>query len=417
MLENKRIEHRNKSMKIYYVIFSLISISFFLAHCQDSNKMEDKHMDSVSEHHIESSEDPIDRVKAIQKCASCHQEEYKNWLLGPHANAYKTLNNYIKLVDSSNLFHISYKNFVTRRSSSTFCLNCHASKNLYESVFKGVEYESDENHFTNEFYPALINTNAISRSTNNLNLTTGIDCFTCHKSGEKIITKESYTKNSTKANNNNCELIASKFFSSNINCKPCHSHEVGTMKALVTKGYIKNEINCTSCHMERDEKGKPTHYFYWKHDAPEKRRPEKLNLFSDLYAKIKYTNKGQILFFHWGNNYIPHDFSVSGEAMVTVEVKNKKGELLMDFNENINRKEKEQIIKEYKDKQDIFFKMGKMGNPFNLSDKPIEREFPINKELQGGTIIITGFYKQLYWMDDIFFKEVYRKEILMAQFH
>ncbi len=394
-------------MKIYYVIFSLIAISFFLVQCQDTKKAEENYSDV---HSIEAPQDPIDRIKEIEKCASCHQEEYKNWLIGPHANAYKNIVKYVHYVDSSDSYSNNYKKHVSSEFS-TVCISCHTGQNLYETMFKGLDTEMNERHFNNTFYPNMSNARPSIRKGNFSNLNTSVDCLTCHKSGDNVVTNASYTKKDQEMNNNNCKPIGSKYFSTNLNCLPCHEPTVTSMKELVATGKIKNEINCNSCHMEYNQKGKATHYYFWKHDVSGKKRPEKLNLFSDLNAEIRTVNGKQQLFFHWGNNYIPHYFTCSAEVVAIIDLKDKNGKSLIKFSAVANNKER--VIKIYNAEYAEYLKEGKTGNPLNMNDSPIERTIPIETTIKEGKIIIQGMYKEQYWSNDKELKEVYRKEILI----
>lgn len=391
---------------MYFVVFCLISISFLLVQCQDSNKVENGSYDYQNGQNIDSSEEQVDRVKAIQKCATCHQEEYKNWLMGPHANTYKSLVEHLDYIDTSENFSDEYKKLVSS-TFSTNCIRCHTGQNLYETVFKGLDNEMDERRFSENFYPNMYKNYPLIRKGKYSSFNTGVDCLTCHKSGDKIVTNDSYVAKNKSENKNNCDLIASKFFSTNTNCTTCHSTEVSSMKKLVSEGHLDTEINCNSCHMEYNTQGKPTHYFYWKHDAPGKKRPEKLSMFSDIYAVLRSTNSGQILFFHWGNNYIPHDISACGEVVANVEVRDKNGKLLLEFSKVVNQKTHMiQVNKNVK-----IFEEGVCGTPLNWTDKPIEVTIPIKSSLKGGKIIIRGMSKPQYWSNKKELKEVFRKEI------
>lgn len=397
-------------MKILYVLFFLITVSIIMVRCQQADKVENQTMytKNSSSDTIIPTENIVDRVKAIEKCASCHKEEYENWLIGPHANSYKSLIEHKHHVDSSKNFSDTYRDVIST-ALPTFCISCHTGQNLYETVFKGLDTERNESKFTDQIYPHLYKRPALIRNEKLSGFSTGVDCLTCHKSGDKVVTDSSYVKSIKNVNNKNCDLIASTFFSSNMNCYTCHSPEVESMKKYVTNGNLKNEINCNSCHMERDNNGKPTHYYYWKKDAPGKHRPEKLNMFSDIYAELSSKNGKQQLFFHWGNNYIPHGISGCGETVAYVEVWDKNNKLQMEFHELVNQK----AFMIQCNKGSKLLEEGEFGTSLNMIDKPIEKEIPIETNLKGGKIIIRGMNKSQYWSDKKELKEVFRKEILI----
>lgn len=394
-------------MKTFYVLFFLITFSIIMVRCQHADKVEDKttYSNSNSSSDTIPTENIVDRVKAIEKCASCHKQEYENWLIGPHANSYKSLLEHKQYVESSKNFSDTYRKTISD-NFLTYCISCHTGQNLYETVFKGLDTESDENKFTDKFYPHISKHPALIRNEKLSGFSTGVDCLTCHKSGDKVVTDSSYSKNSTVANKS-CDLVASKFFSTNSSCYTCHNNEVESMKKYVADGHLKNEIKCNSCHMERDNKGKPKHYYYWKKDAPGKHRPEKLNMFSDINAELKSKDGKQYLFFHWGNNYIPHGISGCGETAAYVEVFDKNNKLQIQFHELVNQKGfMMQCNKGVK-----LLEEGEFGTSLNMIDKPIEKEIPIEADLSGGKIIIRGMNKPQYWSDKKELKEVFRKEI------
>lgn len=395
-------------MKILYVLFFLIIISIAMIRCQHPDKVENQagYANTNSSSDTIPTENIVNRLKAIEKCASCHKEEYDNWLIGPHANSYKSLLEHKHYVDTSKNFSDAYRDLLSS-SFSTLCISCHTGQNVYETVFKGLDSENNENQFTDKIYPNIYKHPPLIRNEKLSGLSTGVDCLTCHKSGDKVVTDSSYAKNNKKENNKSCELIASKFFSTNMNCYTCHPQEIESMKTYVASGHLKNEINCNSCHMEQDDKGKPTHYYYWKKDAPGKHRPEKLNMFSDIYAEIRTKNGKQEVFFHWGNNYIPHGISGCGETAVYVEVWDKNNKLQLEFHELVNQKG---LMMQCNTSVKLF-EEGELGTSLNMIDKPIEKEIPIVMNLIGGKIIIRGMNKPQYWSDKKELIEVFRKEI------
>ena len=205
--------------------------------------------------------------------------------------------------------------------------------NLYETVFKGLDSENDPSRFGADHYPDVLTYALPRKGDPALNLSTGVDCLTCHASGNETVTNgEALVVTDDKES---CSLIKSKFFSTNMNCYSCHYTQVNSMNRLVSEGKLEKEVSCIGCHQSYDAKGQPTHYYYWRQDHDSVVRPEKMNAFSDVQFALNNANE---LHFQWQNSYIPHDFSECGEAILKVTIYNASGQKIDAFQEHLNMK-------------------------------------------------------------------------------
>lgn len=347
--------------------------------------------------------DVTDRVAAVQECAACHQQEYKEWLKGPHANAYTSLMEHLEYIQKSPNFSQDYKTFLPDRIG-TICASCHTGQNSFETSFVGLDKENDPKKFTTEHYPKMHDFALVRKGDPKKNLSTGVDCLTCHKSGERILTRADY-KASGKAAKGQCNVVASTFFSSNQSCYNCHHWQVSSMERLVKEKKLKSEQNCLECHLEKDADGKNNHYFYWRKDPKEKQRPTSLGLFANARVKAIKSGAEWQVSLRWVNDYIPHDFSECGEAVARVEVYNSAGKKVHSFEERVN-------LKSYLSKNDVaHFQEGTLGHEFIYKDPPIEHKVMLRDELTGGKIKVYGLVKPQYWSKDAELEQVYFEEI------
>ncbi len=238
-------------MKKTLGIIALFGISLFLWQCHSEapTVVDDP---SGNDHSTADTTgmDLTDRVAAVQECAKCHRKEYNEWLQGPHANAYTSLMAHLDYVKKSPNFSKDYQNFLPDRIG-TICASCHTGKNGFETSFLGLDKEDDPTKFTPEHYPKMHDFAEVRKGDAKKNLSTGVDCLTCHQSGDKIITRADFQA-SGKTVKGQCNVVASKFFSSNESCYNCHHWQVSSMQRLVEEKKLKSEQNCLECHLEKD---------------------------------------------------------------------------------------------------------------------------------------------------------------------
>ncbi len=376
---------------ILFVISFAITMLCLLYNCKQevSTKPRSHYVDST-----------LQRTAQIQLCASCHKDVYENWKMDSHSNAYITLENHAKLIDSSKNFPKEYNKFVKERMESV-CLACHTGKNLYETNFAGINHSSLLKLLNKDSFPNAYK-QAFSREIKDKNnLTSGVDCITCHVQNNQVVTNANSKASDTLG------LIKSHFFSSNMNCYSCHHHQVETMNELVASKKLSAEINCVSCHQEYTPKGKGTHYFYWRNDHASKKRPKHLNIFECV--KIEIQDK-QIVKFNWTNTVMPHGYSECGDAkcVVIAVYKNKQEKMILE--QLINRKD---FFDERKE-MPSHFHTGKNGNDFQYM-VPILRQVDLKKYADIDYLKIIGYVKPQYWSTNKEFIEVFTKKVLLTQ--
>lgn len=348
-------------------------------------------------------EEIVDRQAMILECAGCHQTEYENWKKGPHANAYTSLLEHGSHVDTCPNFSDGYKQFLGN-SIGKVCTDCHTGQTLYETVFLGLDKEQDPGNFNTESYP-FMHKFAVQRSVNRKSdLTTGVDCLTCHKSGDKVVTNANFSPSGGNQEGQ-CSVQPSAFFSSNENCYTCHHHQVESMQRLVAEGEIIEEQSCSSCHQEYDEHGNGTHYWYWRKDAPDKIRPDSLNAFASITANVIRHEDKHALEVRWINNFIPHDYSECGDALAVVDVQDGNGTSLAKFTKRLNR------LEAMKDLPAEHFGMGTPGSQFIFGASEPADTTLLNQDPTGGRILIEGLVKPQYWSTDKELLSVYADTI------
>ena len=333
----------------------------------------------------------LSREEQVKKCGSCHEAIYKNEMLGPHAHAYTNLQGHIQFVRSKEYDCQEYKDLLSNGSEK--CYTCHTSKDLYQSVF-GMK--------RGDF--GIINPKGM-RKRDIAMAATGIDCITCHFDGSRVIAGENFKP---KAEAFNCPVycrpVASKFFSSNANCQPCHAEQVDDVELLNKTKHT--NLSCASCHEERDLQGKFTHYTYWAHNPKEKAGPEYLNLFNGITADyILDKNEFKIV---WRNKYMPHKASVCTELVAFVEIKDEDKVIRLDTM-RLNRRvrhihdiEGKFIIKDFP---------GSTGHEFDTLNDSLVKVIaaPPFATHSKYSIIVTGIKKEQYWLNDSINTLYYKK--------
>jgi hypothetical protein len=346
-----------------------------------------------------------DRVAEIQKCAKCHQQVYESWLAGPHANAYKNLIKHSEHVAASVNFSADYKSFIDKRMDAV-CIACHTGKNLYETNYLGLESENNPKKYNKEHFPKSYKQIQERDKKNVNNLSTGVDCMTCHSYGKKNITNLSSSATGVKGS---CELIKSKFFESNQNCFSCHHHQVETMQRLVKEKKLKSEENCVGCHQQFDENGNATHYFYWREESKDIVRPKRLNIFQSVDVKLISKGAEKYIQVEWPNNFLPHDFSECGELVLNIEVLNPHGKSIGSGQIRVNRKNKMQSL------PSNHFREGQAGNEFIFGGKIASTQIKVNPKLTPYTVKIVGLVKPQYWSLDEELVEIYQSKLKLKQ--
>jgi len=393
-------------VKKYLVGLSVLLISLMLAQCErgGQNKTEQSVEQKIDYASVEVVKD---RLAAIKKCGSCHSDVYENWMKGPHANAYKAIRAHIEHADTSSNFSDTYRLYLNEQADlNVRCYPCHTGSNVWETNFAGLSTEADPAHYTDEFYPKINKSIGQRDQEDPENMLTGVDCLSCHKDGDHVVTHGSYKPTSNEKVEGQCNPIASPFFSTNQSCRSCHIVQVRSMKRLVAEGHIEKEVSCnSSCHQEYDDNGKGTHYYFWRHEAEGKVRPKDHHVFENITTEVVQKDGEWVLNFAWSNNYIPHDFSACGEAIVVTEVWSKSGAILAELTERANLKD-EWLARDTA----ASLRDGIAGYHFLLNDAPLTNRVILKGDPSGGTIRIRGLIKPQYWSKEGELEEQYSSD-------
>lgn len=272
------------------------------------------------------------------------QNVYDNWKIGPHANAFLKLEQHDQLIDTSKDFPKEYNPYVETVMKDV-CVSCHTGQTIYETNFKGLSHDCLIGSINKDSFPNAFQ-QAFSRDIHKRNqLVSGVDCITCHAQNGYVVTNANSKASDTLG------LVKSKLFSSNMNCFSCHHHQVSTMQDLVKSGDIPNELSCVSCHQEYNEKGKGTHYFYWRNNHGSKKQPNHLSVFESAKIELAENGKTKVLEFNWTNTLMPHGYSECGEAKCVVKAIMKNG------SENV-------LIEQLLNRKDFYDKIDKMPEHF-----------------------------------------------------
>lgn len=340
----------------------------------------------------------LSRPQQVEKCGSCHTQAFENWKKGPHANAYKMLRAHDAYIDSSKNFPPSYNAFV-EASMEPICASCHTGKNIFETNFAGVDHQAAVSLVTKGTFPRSSEQAYTRDLQSESDVTTGVDCLTCHVQGERVVTN-AHSKASEDSG-----LIKSKLFSDNLSCFSCHHHQVSTMKELVAAKTLDQEKSCVQCHQEYDASGKGTHYFYWRNDPKGKKRPDRLEIFESVSVEAVVGRRSSLK-VTWTNTGTPHGYSECGEAksVVTAVLKNGKRRVLAEM--LLNRKNFFDGI----DKMPPHFKAGRNGDEFVYRSGREPVVVAIDPR-QIDHVVLTGWVKPQYWSDAKEFLQVYERRI------
>jgi len=338
----------------------------------------------------------------LAECASCHQNETHNELLGPHSQSYTKLQEHLQMAETSEYFPRQYHKFLEEVSEAA-CVTCHSSKNLFETNYYGLDTLQDLGSFTSESYPKAWNLPP-PRPFGDSRLT-GIDCLTCHQKGDRMVTTEDFARNlSLEAP---CNPIASKFFSSNLNCVTCHKITVEGMADNKNNSTLFKKMSCNSCHMEKAQSGQFTHYYYWRHDADGKTQfPLLKQTFDDI--ELKRIPKSEEYAFSWNNSSAPHRFSECAELFVKINFYGKDGKLCQQYTKRLNNKQiHDRSLQSYFGESPVW---GEEGCAFLPTVNSCFDTLAVDR-CNPKRVEIIGYEKPQYWISDSLAQEVYKKLI------
>ncbi|HXH18634.1 MAG TPA: hypothetical protein VNJ07_06080 [Chitinophagales bacterium] len=375
-------------------IVAIVAASFFSLATLDSLRTEDDVPKSAYPN--DSLSDGLSRIEQIKRCATCHPKEYQNELIGPHWASYTKLMEHISYVQTSPHYTDEWREGVKNKLQA--CLSCHAGSNLYETVFSGLESEANPARFTEENYPKLFYPPPPREDEDSR--ITGVDCLTCHARNNKVITHAGFKPSGIKMEGQ-CDVVPSVFFSNDLNCVSCHNFTFKNTMKNVSNGLVAaHETNCLKCHQEYDESGKGTHYYYWKHDPPQKKRPHSMELFHCITVSLKQEEAAQYIIFHWQNNNAPHGYPDCAEYIIELALVASARDTIPLGIERINRKVDQGATMK------AIFKSGEPpgipGYCNYIDSEPLHREYRIENisDLNLFKVLVTLKVKSQYWAGD-----------------
>lgn len=367
------------------------------------------------------------RARENAKCGSCHETVYANWLAGPHARAYRQLEVYRAAIEA-HPERATIEPYVAHvgQEFEGRCTWCHATRNLFEDYYEGVEEQgpgaaATQAQWEDYFVSALGFEHGFPRGRDEVaGLETGVDCLTCHKRGDRVVTRAGYVRDPAAPRaEGQCDPVPSPLFSSNYGCRGCHVDNVVAQqhvldKAEAGRGPAKLTTDCVACHQETDAQGHGTHYFYWAHDIPTGRRDRLLGgMFDSLKVDVEEAEAGERkLTVSWRNEVHNHLTSLCQEYIVALEVRGQDGSpVAATFETRLNRKEQFDEI----ELAGIFGgeTPGRAGHDFDPNHEVGLREaFVLPADAPpGGLIAIEARHKHQYWLPDDMSTLVFKRQV------
>lgn len=393
-------------MKKLFIIIFLVVIAGLLWTCGNKNDSsgEKTHSEPVSvavytEMNLE------ERKAKLAECASCHPKEAHNEMIGPHASSYSNLVEHKAMADTSRYYPRPYQ-YCVAAAFEEACVSCHATANLFETNYSGLDTLRDMKFVTNENYPLLYKKKPMVRKDSSARFT-GIDCLTCHLKGDKVITTMDFKP--TNGVSAPCNPQPSVFFSSNTNCISCHRPTNESMVDNLYNTDVKGSMSCNTCHMEKDADGGFTHYYYWRHDLPDKQGNNPLYQVFDDIEVVYDRSKNQVI-FTWVNKSTPHRFSECGELYAKLVFEDSNGDNCLEVIKRLNNKKiHDEDLKACFNSEPITGEEGLTYLP-HLDDS---RDVIDVECLDIVRVLISGYDKPQYWISDSLAEKRYYKELTL----
>ncbi|MFH2203249.1 MAG: multiheme c-type cytochrome [Elusimicrobiota bacterium] len=238
------------------------------------------------------------RKQDIQRCAACHPRVYEQWKRGPHAHAFEMMARSMRdsVGPAEGLSKRERKKKIKIYKQE--CVECHApSRSVYEDSIPA-EWDGKSRIRYEDFGgPAW------------LELTSGVDCITCHRKGDRVVTRPDYAPPAGfQPPEGFCNPIPSTTFAHIYNCVSCHS--------TIVEGYAekfrldpaqrqKPYLSCEQCHMEHGPDGRGTHYYYWSAN-PQKIKHVIAPMFDTLTLEVRRREGRNFLAVRWPTDFMPH---------------------------------------------------------------------------------------------------------------
>jgi hypothetical protein len=343
-----------------------------------------------------------ERKAKILECAGCHKKEYDNEMIGPHANAYKSLMTHKEEHEQNPK---EYMNFIHSNMNKE-CVKCHATENLYQTVFAGLEHEKDVNKFNAAHFPEMFKIPQPRADT--LSWITGIDCLTCHSVGNAVVGSFHENNENKKAA---CKPIASAFFTGNTNCYSCHFSINNSMSDNIHNQQITAKMNCNSCHIETDENGAKTHYFFWRHDSPEKQKHALLKKAFENFVITRNPDDNENFTVTWQNQSSPHGLAQCTELLVICRFVGNNKKIIATH--KIRANSKPTIDKDLAPQLGFQEMPGETGYSFLPNEKAFMKQLKVKNGGNVKEIILEYYEKPQFWIADELAMKVDEKKILL----
>lgn len=376
--------------RLLFILFLTMGFAVLLTRCYpDKGERALNYKYNSTNYHNFLEEDTFKKLPRglqIQKCAECHKQEYDNEMAGPHANAYKNLVAHKEFVNSDKYDCWFYTGLINQHYED--CANCHAPENMLQDRLL------NSNKYTNEFVAKLLKQTlpGTKSRANGVSRMTGIDCFSCHYDGDRMISLlHKPQRDDSLPQNQNLATITKN----NLNCYPCHMESFQTLDAGLA---IKKTGNtqCLSCHQEHNSSGKGSHYFYWRHDLTSKLSPLVRGIIDDFRPEI--IERENIVRISWTNTTYAHKLGMCPERILQCEILDKDSVILATKEIRVNNKE-EYGKKMYQELHNNLL-YGEAGDEVFLNGEVHVYDLQLKSVEKASMMRIKYFNKAQYWFPD-----------------
>lgn len=325
------------------------------------------------------------RQEQVQQCQSCHAAVFENESKGAHAQAFTYLKQHVAYVNGPVYDCAFYTDHVNE--AYWMCKSCHAPKNLYETFL----FDSLQNpKATLAKLMSIRNPRPAARA--DAELSTGIDCMSCHVKGNEIVShKTVFTAQDSFVQHQTPEVVTSN----NLLCFSCHAEVVRSINPTIAIQRT-GVVRCVKCHQEYDAQGKGTHYYFWQHEAPGKSNPKVDKILHDFtYA---YSAASKAVHIVWTNTTIPHQISSGPEMVWIYRVLSQQGSVLTTDTFRVNKKKEFDIVM-YRNMNNNYHR-GVQGIDVPLDGSPHHISIPLPKGQQPAAVQVVFMHKSQYWFPD-----------------
>jgi hypothetical protein len=328
----------------------------------------------------------LPRIAQVQKCATCHKQEFDNEMAGPHAAAFRNLTAHRSYVNSTKYDCAFYTVHVNE--SFEHCKGCHSPQNLYETLL----FDS----FNNQLLLAqsllkIEHPRPLTRM-EDTSQNMSIDCMNCHYNGNEMVSlKHIPAADDSVAEKQTLETLTAN----NLNCYLCHADVVRNFSPAIAIAQTGSAL-CVNCHTEKNAQGIGTHYFYWQHDSLTKHNPKPEKLLNDFSFTIN-TNK-QAGIITWHNTTLPHRISPGPEMVLLCKVLSKDSAVLGTTTIRINKKK--QFDEEMYKAMHNNYHRGVLGNDVPLNSTALTYPLKLQHGERAAFFRIDFMHKSQYWFPD-----------------